>query len=250
MKQLSKSKTQWAHNDTENDSDEYSAEEFSSEEEASDDESLHCGRSGRQRTKAVSTSESSDSEEDPRLQRARERQAEALKLAKASKKKPKLKKKPSKKGNTTGKGTSAGTKGSPPEDSSSDEDDYEPIDHIDMDRLMKEAMQGSLMSVLHSMCWFRIILDEAHMIKSRSSQTANAAFSLIGIHRWCLSGTPLQNRVGELYSLIRFLRIDPMAHYFCRAKVSNCLATCNFWTTPFFYAQLTSPGRTHYGSGL
>lgn len=26
--------------------------------------------------------------------------------------------------------------------------------------------------------------------------------------------------MGELYSLIRFLRIDPMAHYFCRQKVS------------------------------
>jgi DNA repair protein RAD16 len=60
------------------------------------------------------------------------------------------------------------------------------------------------------------------MIKSRSSQTAAAAFSLTGIHRWCLSGTPLQNRVGELYSLIRFLRIDPMAHYFCKSKGCSC----------------------------
>jgi len=59
-------------------------------------------------------------------------------------------------------------------------------------------------------------------IKSRSSQTSAAAFSLTGIHRWCLSGTPLQNRVGELYSLIRFLRIDPMAHYFCRQKGCDC----------------------------
>lgn len=77
-----------------------------------------------------------------------------------------------------------------------------------------------------------------------------AAFSLIGIHRWALSGTPLQvlryrcvqwipslptisyhisspslssqNRVGEFYSLIRFLRLDPMAYYFCRCKDCNC----------------------------
>ena len=59
-------------------------------------------------------------------------------------------------------------------------------------------------------------------VKSRSSQTAAAAFSLTSIHRWCLSGTPLQNRVGELYSLIRFLRIDPMAHYFCRKEGCGC----------------------------
>ena len=77
------------------------------------------------------------------------------------------------------------------------------------------------MSNLHSVCWWRIVLDEAHMIKSRSSQTSHAAFALTGIHRWCLSGTPLQNRVGEFYSLIRFLRLDPMAHYMCRSKVSQ-----------------------------
>ena len=96
------------------------------------------------------------------------------------------------------------------------------FDCIDMNRLVKEAQASSCMSILHSLCWWRIVLDEAHMIKSRSSQTAASAFALIGIHRWCLSGTPLQNRVGEFYSLVRFLRIDPMAHYFCRAKSCTC----------------------------
>jgi DNA repair protein RAD16 len=72
------------------------------------------------------------------------------------------------------------------------------------------------------MCWWRVVLDEAHFIKSRSSQTSNAAFALTGIHRWALSGTPLQNRVGEFYSLIRFLRLNPMAHYMCKSKECNC----------------------------
>ena len=42
------------------------------------------------------------------------------------------------------------------------------------------------------------------------------------MNRWALSGTPLQNRVGEFYSLVRFLRLDPFASYFCRAKNCDC----------------------------
>jgi hypothetical protein len=74
--------------------------------------------------------------------------------------------------------------------------------------------------------WFRIILDEAHYIKTRSTSTAKAVFALTSLNKWCLSGTPLQNRVGELYSLVRFLRMDPHAFYFCRyARV------CGFYIT-------------------
>lgn len=32
----------------------------------------------------------------------------------------------------------------------------------------------------------------------------------------------IQNRVGEFYSLVRFLRLNPMAHYLCRQKDCNC----------------------------
>jgi hypothetical protein len=61
----------------------------------------------------------------------------------------------------------------------------------------------------------RIQLDEAHNIKERSTNTAKAAFELNSKYKWCLSGTPLQNRVGELYSLVRFLGGDPFSYYFC-----------------------------------
>lgn len=77
-------------------------------------------------------------------------------------------------------------------------------------------------SILHMVSWFRVILDEAHMIKDRSTSTAKAVFNLVSLYKWCLTGTPLQNRVGELYSLVRFLRIDPHAYYFCKSKHCDC----------------------------
>ncbi|XP_020692984.1 ATP-dependent helicase rhp16 [Dendrobium catenatum] len=71
-------------------------------------------------------------------------------------------------------------------------------------------------SALHSVEWERIILDEAHFIKDRRCNTARAVFALRSFYKWALSGTPLQNRVGELYSLVRFIQIDPYSFYLCR----------------------------------
>ncbi|KAL0949077.1 hypothetical protein HGRIS_009172 [Hohenbuehelia grisea] len=71
-------------------------------------------------------------------------------------------------------------------------------------------------SPVHRISWNRVVLDEAHNIKERSTNTAKAAFELKSKYRWCLSGTPLQNRVGELYSLVRFLGGDPFSYYFCK----------------------------------
>ncbi len=76
-------------------------------------------------------------------------------------------------------------------------------------------------SALHAVHWRRIILDEAHNIKERSTNTAKGAFALQGDFRWCLSGTPLQNRVGELYSMIRFLGGDPSPTTFARSAPAN-----------------------------
>jgi SNF2 family DNA or RNA helicase len=77
-------------------------------------------------------------------------------------------------------------------------------------------------SVLHCVRWSRVVLDEAHKIKSRTNSTAKAAFCLSADVRWCLTGTPLQNRVSELYSLIRFLQCDPFAYYLCSCKGCTC----------------------------
>ncbi|KAK4501322.1 hypothetical protein PRZ48_007130 [Zasmidium cellare] len=71
-------------------------------------------------------------------------------------------------------------------------------------------------SPIHAIHFHRLILDEAHSIKSRQTGVAKACFALNGTYKWCLSGTPVQNRIGEFFSLLRFLEVRPFADYFCK----------------------------------
>jgi SNF2 family DNA or RNA helicase len=61
--------------------------------------------------------------------------------------------------------------------------------------------------------WWRIIVDEAHTIKNRSAKSSIGATSLTSQRRWCLTGTPIQNNVDELYSLFRFIQLKPYDKY-------------------------------------
>jgi superfamily II DNA or RNA helicase len=50
-----------------------------------------------------------------------------------------------------------------------------------------------------------VILDEAQAIKNADSQSAKAARLLRGRHRLAMTGTPVENHLGELWSLLEFL---------------------------------------------
>lgn len=50
-----------------------------------------------------------------------------------------------------------------------------------------------------------MVLDEAQYIKNPRAKVAQAACRVIAKHRLCLSGTPIENHLGELWSLMNFL---------------------------------------------
>ena len=56
-------------------------------------------------------------------------------------------------------------------------------------------------------------VDEAHTIKNPEAKMSKACCALTAQFRWCLTGTPYQNTVDDVYSLVKFLRIPPFAEW-------------------------------------
>ncbi|KAL0945765.1 hypothetical protein HGRIS_012054 [Hohenbuehelia grisea] len=86
-------------------------------------------------------------------------------------------------------------------------------DEIDIPKKKKPARKGAVKNALFKVKWFRVVLDEAHNIKNHKTKGASAACELQAKFRWCLTGTPMQNDVLELYSLLKFLRIKPLSNF-------------------------------------
>ncbi|KAK0619845.1 SNF2 family N-terminal domain-containing protein [Immersiella caudata] len=62
---------------------------------------------------------------------------------------------------------------------------------------------------LEEIAWFRIVLDEAHMIREQNTLAFKSICRLQASRRWAVTGTPVQNKLEDLASLLAFLRLKP-----------------------------------------
>ena len=159
---ISRSAADWiAHDDDDDKSDSHPESSSSSSDDDDDDSS--------------DSSSSSSSSDDSALVRAREKQRQALDMSNVMKtermrmpkkkdqpaaSKSKGKQVPTKKKAGKLKGKKKKFDDESTSSSESSDDDIDGDDEIDMEALVEKAMAGAKNSVLHSLCWWRIILGE------------------------------------------------------------------------------------------
>jgi SNF2 family DNA or RNA helicase len=60
--------------------------------------------------------------------------------------------------------------------------------------------------------WHTIVLDEAQAIKNGATKRSQAVMALKGDFRMAATGTPLENHLGELWNLFRFINPGLLGH--------------------------------------
>lgn len=63
-----------------------------------------------------------------------------------------------------------------------------------------------------SLKFFRVVLDEGHNIRNRMAKTTKACYEIRASRKWLLTGTPIVNRLDDLYSLVKFLQLQPWSN--------------------------------------
>ena len=78
--------------------------------------------------------------------------------------------------------------------------------------LTKKQIDAKILTPLHRVSWSRIIFDEAHHLRNAKTTRYVGARLLAAKSRWLVSGTPIQNRKADFYSLCAMIRL-PASFY-------------------------------------
>jgi len=95
---------------------------------------------------------------------------------------------------------------------------------FDRAQIIKEAAASDVIIVTYGLMvpmqelltakqWNVVCLDEAHNIKNRGTKTSAACMQLLAAHRLILTGTPVQNHLGELWNLFQFINPGLLGSY-------------------------------------
>jgi len=76
----------------------------------------------------------------------------------------------------------------------------------------KKLVKNNATTMLHKICWDRIIFDEAHHLRNSNTTLYIGARLLSAKMRWLVSGTPIQNSKKDFYSLCAIVRL-PSSFY-------------------------------------
>ncbi|XP_057442384.1 uncharacterized protein LOC130734094 isoform X2 [Lotus japonicus] len=101
------------------------------------------------------------------------------------------------------------------EDLSHDSDRHEGDRHL----LRFQKRYPVIPTLLTRIYWWRVCLDEAQMVESNATAATEMALRLHSKHHWCITGTPIQRKLDDLYGLLRFLKVSPFNTYRWWAEV-------------------------------
>jgi SNF2 family DNA or RNA helicase len=94
--------------------------------------------------------------------------------------------------------------------------------------------RGSLKVPLAQMNFEVVVLDEAHMIRNSSNQCCSSVLSIEARHRYCLTGTPINNSLDDLLTLCRFMRVPPYHKAEWWNKNRHDERAMRIWRSQFF----------------
>lgn len=78
--------------------------------------------------------------------------------------------------------------------------------------------------ILHKVKWNRIVYDEAHHLRNSSTSISKGAQSLKSSIKWLITGTPIQNKVSDFYTLCDTLGL-PSEYYKRKRNIPSLVKT-------------------------